>query len=347
MVKTLISAMLLVVAALFGGAFLLPSEVHVERSITIDRPPATVFAVLNGFRLFDQWSPWAERDPGARFETSGPDRGAGARLAWEGDPQLVGTGYQQITLSQPYRRIEVDLDFGEQGEAEAYYDLEPVGEGVEVTWGFDSDLTAGRGFIDGLIGRYLGLFFDRWIGADYEQGLRSLKALVEAMPEADFADLDVRVVDVTPEPALLVSGTAGAGPGEVAQALAQAYGDIGRFMARRGMAHSGQPVAIMQADGEDGYRFEAAIPTETAGVTGEGAVRVGTTPGGRAVRAVHVGPYDTMPETYDKLAAYMAAHGLAPGALSWERYVSDPGDTPSHALITHIFFSVDAAPGAG
>ncbi len=340
MVKTLISAMMLIVAAFFVGAFLLPTEVHVERSITVERPPATVFSVLNGYHLFDRWSPWAERDPDARFETSGPERGVGARLSWDGDPQLVGTGYQQITLSQPYRRIEQAVDFGEQGQADAYFDLEPVDVGVRLTWGFDSDVTEGRGFIDGVIGRYLGVFFDRWIGSDYEQGLRSLKALVEAMPDADFSDLDLRVVDVTPEPALLVSHVRGPGQGDVAQALGDAYGQIGRFMAGEGLAHAGQPVAITRSDADGGFTFEAAIPANTTGVAGRGEVRVGATPGGRAVRAIHVGPYDTMPDTYDKLAAYMASNGIEPGETSWERYVSDPGDTPSHELITHIFFAV-------
>ena len=347
MVRNLISAMLLVVAALFAGAFLLPTEVHVQRSITIDRPPATVFAVLNGYHLFDQWSPWARRDPGARFETSGPDRGVGARLSWEGDPQLVGSGYQQITLSQPYRRIETTLDFGEQGEAEAYFDLEPAADGVRVTWGFDTDVTAGRGFIDGLIGRYLGLFFDRWIGSDYEQGLRALKALAESMPNADFSDLDVRRVDVVPEPALLVTGAEGGAPGDVSAALAAAFARIGEFMARRGLAHSGQPLAITRSTGSGGYRYDAAIPADTAGVTGEGEVHVGTTPGGPAVRAVHVGPYDNLAETYDKLGAYLAAQGLTPGAVSWERYVSDPADTPSHALVTHVFYAISEDEGEG
>jgi effector-binding domain-containing protein len=48
-----------------------------------------------------------------------------------------------------------------------------------------------------------------------------------------------------------------------------------------------------------------------------------------------------MMPTYEKLAAYMGAHGLREGPVSWEQYISDPGVTPSDELITHIYFLID------
>jgi len=71
------------------GLFL-PRNVHVERSIEIDRPASTVFVLLNSYRAFASWSPWAARDPDARYEFSGPESGVGARLSWSGDPRLAG-----------------------------------------------------------------------------------------------------------------------------------------------------------------------------------------------------------------------------------------------------------------
>lgn len=54
-------------------------------------------------------------------------------------------------------------------------------------------------------------------------------------------------------------------------------------------------------------------------------------PGGRAVRAMHVGPYDTMPRTYADLHAWMARQGLRPAATMWECYLSDPVTEPDPA----------------
>lgn len=54
-------------------------------------------------------------------------------------------------------------------------------------------------------------------------------------------------------------------------------------------------------------------------------------PGGRAVRAMHVGPYDTLARTYDELRGWMAEHGLRPGRVMWECYLSDPVTEPDPA----------------
>ena len=69
------------VAVFVVTGYLLPNQVHVERSITVDRPASMMFELLNSYRDFQAWSPWAERDPKAEFIISGPDSGVGARLS--------------------------------------------------------------------------------------------------------------------------------------------------------------------------------------------------------------------------------------------------------------------------
>ena len=58
------------------GVFL-PSRANIEREITIDANPATVFSLLNDFGQVNKWSPWLERDPNVRYSVSGPGRGDG------------------------------------------------------------------------------------------------------------------------------------------------------------------------------------------------------------------------------------------------------------------------------
>ena len=70
-------------------------------------------------------------------------------------------------------------------------------------------------------------------------------------------------------------------------------------------------------------------------------VRSGLSPGGLAVRLVHRGGYDSMLGSYELLASYMAAHGLREGGVSWEHYISDPGEVPETELVTHIYQLVD------
>lgn len=336
MKKLLLFFLLLVTLLVVTGLFL-PRQVHVERSVAINRPAATVFTLLNGFHSFNQWSPWAALDPQAEYRLSGPRTGVGARLEWSGDPALVGTGWQEITRSEPFQRIEMHLDFGPQGRADTYYDIRGDGLGTRLTWGFDTDVTAGQGFVGGLLGRYFGLFLDRWVGADYEQGLAAFKAFAESLPAPDFSRAEIEVLEVAPQTIQYVSGSSGVAGEDIAAALAAAYGQVMDFITLQGIAVSGPPLAITRAVDAETYRFDAAIPVEAGAVDPEGQVLLGHLPSGPAARIVHVGPYENTPESYARLAAYMAAHGLVQGEVSWEHYISDPAQTPAEELITHIY----------
>lgn len=320
---------------------MLPRTVHVERSVFIARPASTVFSLLNSFESFEQWSPWADRDPQAVYEYSGPESGVGARMDWSGDPRLVGSGWQEITQSSPYSRVGMHLDFDQQGIAATYFDIVSVPNGVQLTWGFDTDLVEGQGLFGGILARYFGLFFDKWIGGDYEKGLARLKSLAESLPAGNFEGLEVQVLDVEPLDILFISSSVSREFGDIGESLAAAYREISEFMAKHGIVMTAQPLAITRAWDDRAYEFDAAIPVEMKQVELEGRIQSGQSPSGRAVRVVHRGPYDQMSPSYEKLAAYMAAHGLREGRVSWEHYISDPGETLSEDLITHIYYLVD------
>ena len=340
MLKKLLIALALLLAVFTAVGFLLPIRYHVERSITVNRPAATVFTLLNGYGTFNEWSPWAERDPDATYAFSGPASGVGARLSWSGDPRQVGTGWQEITQSRPFERIGMHLDFSDQGEADSYFEILDKRPGTLVTWGFDTDVTEGRSFFGALLGRYFGLFFDKWIGADYERGLANFKKFAESLPAADFAAADIRIIDVQPVEILFVSGSSSQDAEAVAEALGSAFGEISAFLAQSETEIASQPMAIIRAWDETGYHFDAALPVDhlPGGLTGR--VKAGLSPGGRAARIVHRGPYGQILATYERLAAFMAAHGLEEGAVSWEHYISDPGNTPPEDIITHVYFQI-------
>lgn len=329
---------LVLLLALLAGALLLPAKVHVERSITVERSPAVVFGLLNDLQHFQIWSPWSERDPNARYQFTGPERGVGARMAWQGDPRQVGTGWQEITASVPYSMVRMHLSFESQGEADAYFDIRPVGRDARVEWGFDADVTEGRDFFGALMGKYMGLFFDYWVGKDYEQGLERFKQYAETYPDADYSELDIELVESRAEPILYIPTSSGQSEQALASALGAAYGAISRFMASRGIEHTGKPMSISHARAENSYEFDAAIPIGTADVTPTGNIQLGYTPSGPAVRAVHEGPYGTLENTYRKVAAYLAVHRLEHTGVTWEHYISDPGETPAEDLITHVYF---------
>jgi hypothetical protein len=337
---------LAIVVAVFLAAFVaaglyLPDEARTERSIVVDRPVITVFTLLNRPRNFRDWAPWSGRDPAARLEPIGPVAGIGAGLEWSGDPRRVGEGHFEITESRPHAEIRARVLLEGQGDADSVFRIERVAGGARLSWRIEARLTAGQPWFSALLSRYFGLLFDRWIGAELETGLARFKAFAEALPGADFSGLVVERVVVEGSDVLAVE-FGEAGPG--ARHVAEAYGEISSLMARHGIGVAGAPLFISLADGAGAIRHLAAFPAEPSEAPPEGRVHWRRTPAGAAVRVVHRGAYEKLPETHAKLAAWLAVHGLEPGVASWEQYVSNPAETPPSERVTHVYALL--APGS-
>ncbi len=162
----------LVVAFVIGG-MLLPSGQYVERSAVINANPAKVFALVSDYREFNKWSPWAALDPEAEYEFSGPPTGVGSKMVWRSEHPNVGNGEQEIVDIQPGTMVRSKLTFeGFDTPSFATFTLVPAPNGTDVIWAFDANM-------DTMLGRYMGLMMDSWVGADYERGLARLKELAE------------------------------------------------------------------------------------------------------------------------------------------------------------------------
>ncbi len=172
-IRRLFTLVIVAVVVLVAVAYVLPREVTVERSLTVNAAPESIFPYVNSMQATEAWSPWLDRDPDVRLAYSGPESGVGNRLAWESDHPQVGSGTQEITASMENSRVETALDFGPMGIANAWFNLAPEGTATEITWGFVTDTGMNP------ITRWMGLMMDRWVGADYEAGLAKLKALAE------------------------------------------------------------------------------------------------------------------------------------------------------------------------
>jgi hypothetical protein len=171
--KRVLIGLVAVIALVLVVGFVLPHQVHVERSIVINAPQAQLFDALNGFKRFNEFSPWAALDPNTKYTYGGPESGVGATMSWVSTDSKVGSGTNEIVESTPPAFIRTRLAFGGQPPAEASFKFEPADGGTRVTWGFDCDLGGNP------ITHYFGLMFDKWIGGDYEKGLAKLKQVME------------------------------------------------------------------------------------------------------------------------------------------------------------------------
>lgn len=342
--KNLLLFLIVVVALLAGIAFVLPDSAHVERSITINRPASEIFAVLNGYRRFNDWSPWAAKDPNARYEISGPAAGVGAKMSWQGDPATVGSGSQEITESTPYKSITTALDFGNRGNARAHFALVPgtPPSSTKVVWTLDTQapLAFDSKFAFNAIGRYMGLFMEKLVGPDYEQGLARLKTLVEGFPVADISGVQGDEVQRAAQKIYFVAGSSGTDPESAKAVLTEAYSKLGEFIKANGIAMQGAPLTITTSYDASGWKFDAAIPVDRNDAVPDGDIKAGETYAGKALQFMHVGPYDKIGDTKQKAYAWLAVQGYKPKDRLIEEYISDPGNTPPEQLQTRLVIPV-------
>jgi len=175
--KNLVLGLAVLIALLAVAGLLLPAQTHFERSVSIKANPSLVYGYLNGFKQFNQWSPWAALDPNTSYSYSGPESGVGARQAWVSADANVGSGSQEIIAVTPNEQIQVKLDFGGTStENISTWAISPDGEGSRLTWSMTSELGMNP------MNRWFGyLLLERFVGADYERGLASLKPQLEAL----------------------------------------------------------------------------------------------------------------------------------------------------------------------
>jgi hypothetical protein len=145
-----------------GVGFILPSQIHVERDIVIDATPAELFPLVSDFNAWDAWSPWALRDPNATMEV--PGSGLGQTMTWSSENPEVGQGSQTITEITAPHYVKTHLDFGEQGLADAAFNLVPEDGQTRVIWSLDTNMREGVPRLKQPISTYFGFFMDSMIG---------------------------------------------------------------------------------------------------------------------------------------------------------------------------------------
>lgn len=177
MLEILIGGMILLglaVALIFLLAARRPDTFRVQRSELISAPPERVYPQIVALRTFNTWNPYALRDPTSRVSYEGPEEGVGARHRFAGGKS--GTGYVEITGVKPNEAVSMRLVMLKPFKADNAIEflLRPVAGGTEVSWAMQ-----GR---QPLLAKAMTLFLDcdRMVGGDFETGLKSLKAKLEA-----------------------------------------------------------------------------------------------------------------------------------------------------------------------
>jgi len=175
-VKKILIVIGIIIAIPLIAALFLKKEYAVERSITIQKSKIEVFDYVKLLKNQDNYSKWQKMDPNMRKTYKGTDGTVGFVSAWESLSKEVGKGEQEIIAIVEGERIDYKLHFIEPFESEekAYMITEQVAEKETlVKWGFKGKMKYPMNLM------LLFMDLEKMIGSDFDEGLRSLKNILE------------------------------------------------------------------------------------------------------------------------------------------------------------------------
>ncbi len=160
---------------------------RIERSMEIEAPTETVYAQVQYFKNFTNWSPWHFMDPDMKISIEGPDGEVGTVYRWDSDDKRVGKGYQKILTANP-GRLEYEVDFG-LGVSPSFFSIKGDSSLTTITWVLDMHLP--------FLMRAGGMLTDinTYVGKDYENGLANLKKYCEALNPKKYRGFKVLEVE--------------------------------------------------------------------------------------------------------------------------------------------------------
>jgi uncharacterized protein YndB with AHSA1/START domain len=157
-----------------------PNTFRVERSVTIDAPPKSIFPLIDDFHNWPGWAPQDNEDPSMKRSYGGAASGTGAVSDWVSTGS-AGRGRMSIIESTPPTRVVVKVDFVKPFAAHNLNEfiLQPILEAApatKVTW----TMQGSNLYVMKLMSTFVNM--DRVMGKHFETGLNNLKKAAENRP---------------------------------------------------------------------------------------------------------------------------------------------------------------------
>jgi effector-binding domain-containing protein len=132
---------------------------------------------------------------------------------------------------------------------------------------------------------------------------------------------DYQIIDCGCRPTAVIRGQVRLAhlPGFLAHSLPLVL----RAMEVQGSIPGGEPFAYYHSVPNGTVDVEAGFPVVGSFVP-SGDVTSGRLPGGHVITGLHIGPYETIVETYAEMIAWAQTQGLQPTGDMWEVYLTDP-----------------------
>jgi len=151
-------------------------------------------------------------------------------------------------------------------------------------------------------------------------------AAVTPTPVFDRVADDIEIHELHPqETAVIRVNTSVA---ELPTAMGEALREVHEQMTAAGVDLAGPPFTRYPSLEPDTVTAECGFPVMRP-APAAGRVTSARLPGGLAASIIHLGPYETLDQTYDQLQRSLDGSGMHASGPMWEVYWTDPGMEPN------------------
>jgi len=120
--------------------------------------------------------------------------------------------------------------------------------------------------------------------------------------------------------------------------LQDAFKSVYELIDRTGLAKAGPAMTIYTQADDTGFSYQAAVPITAAPAEApKGDIAVGQSPGGKALKFIHRGSYDSMDNTYEAITNYLDEKRLEAADSFIEEYETDPVTTPEDKFVVTVY----------
>lgn len=114
-----------------------PSKFITQRSLEINATPADLFAYVNEYKNWQDWSVWHEEDTNISFNFSQKTSGKDAFYIWKGDKTSGKIKTERLVSTDS---IIQKITFEKEKQAQMFWHFKPTKKGTLVTWGMKGEL---------------------------------------------------------------------------------------------------------------------------------------------------------------------------------------------------------------
>ncbi|MXY52433.1 MAG: GyrI-like domain-containing protein [Gammaproteobacteria bacterium] len=171
-------------------------------------------------------------------------------------------------------------------------------------------------------------------GLQASPGRVRLRAFLRKLTGQAMSDVQIEEVELAAQPAMVVRRTVDVM--RMGEAFADIFPRVAQHIIGSGQAPAGMPFArYFHMDGTH-CQLAAGMPVASA-LAGSDDIEAHELPAGRALTALHVGPYEGVGAVWQQVWARAREMGSEAQFGGWDVYANDPGEVPEEKLETRIY----------